>query len=151
MQEYDIKFDELKTKVLKYIVYKKRTEREVFQKFSSSADKNLLEDVVKQLKELEYIDDKKYIERAVNEFLAINTLSLKEMRNKLYAKGIQSDIIDTYFSKNEEELQQYEFNCTKKIILKKQSQMAKEDIERFLLRKGYNLTNIRNAFEDLDT
>lgn len=151
MQEYDIKFDELKTKVLKYIVYKKRTEREVFQKFSSYADKNLLEDVIKQLKELGYIDDEKYIERAVNEFLAINTLSLKEMRNKLYAKGIHGDIIDAYFSKNEEELQQYEFNCTKKIILKKQSQMAKEDIERFLLRKGYTSTNIRDAFEDLDT
>ena len=47
-----IEFDNLKTKVLKYIVYKKRTEKEVRQKFSSSStDANLLEDVIENLKE----------------------------------------------------------------------------------------------------
>ena len=68
-------FDKVKTKVLKYIMYKKRTEREVLQKFSSSVDQNLLEDVIEHLKEIGYIDDENYIERAVNEFMSINTLS----------------------------------------------------------------------------
>lgn len=48
-------FDKLKTKILKYIMYKKRTEKEVIQKFSSSADQNLLEDVIEHLKEIGYI------------------------------------------------------------------------------------------------
>ena len=86
-------FDKLKTKILKYIMYKKRTEKEVIQKFSSSVDQNLLEDVIEHLKEIGYINDESYIERAVNEFMAINTLSIREMKNKLYAKGISSDII----------------------------------------------------------
>ena len=89
-------FDKLKTKILKYIMYKKRTEKEVIQKFSSSVDQNLLEDVIEHLKEIGYINDESYIERAVNEFMAINTLSIREMKNKLYAKGISSDIIDWY-------------------------------------------------------
>ena len=77
-------FDKLKTKVLKYVLYKKRTEKEVRQKFSSSdVNQNMLEDVIENLKENGCISDEKYIERAINEFLAINTLSLKEMRNKL--------------------------------------------------------------------
>jgi len=38
-------FDREKTKVLKYVLYKKRTEKEIRQKFSSSIDENLLEDV----------------------------------------------------------------------------------------------------------
>ena len=76
-------FDKLKTKVLKYIMYKKRTEREVIQKFSSSVDQNLLEDVIEHLKEIGYINDENYIEKAVNEFMAINTLSIKEMKNKV--------------------------------------------------------------------
>lgn len=142
-------FDKLKTKVLKYIMYKKRTEREVFQKFSSSASENLLEDVVEHLKEIGYINDHNYIERAVNEFMAINTLSIKEIRNKLYTKGISSDIIDTYFSNNENELKQYQLNCAKKIILKKQTQMEKEEIEQFLYRKGYSSECVKNAFDEL--
>ena len=76
-------FDKLKTKILKYIMYKKRTEKEVIQKFSSSVDQNLLEDVIEHLKEIGYINDESYIERAVNEFMAINTLSIREMKNKL--------------------------------------------------------------------
>ena len=112
-------FDKLKTKVLKYIMYKKRTEREIIQKFSSSVDQNLLEDVIEHLKEIGYINDESYIERAVNEFMAINTLSIREMKNKLYAKGISSDIIDWYFEKNEDEIVEYELRCAKKIILKK--------------------------------
>lgn len=143
-------FDKLKTKVLKYIVYKKRTEQEVRTKFSSSdVDKNMLEDVIEDLKEKGYINDDRYIERAINEFLAINTLSLKEIRNKLYAKGISSDIIDIYFSKREEELEEYEINCAKKIAYKKQSQMNKEEIEGFLYRKGYGRESIRQAFEEI--
>lgn len=142
-------FDKLKTKVLKYIMYKKRTEKEVKQKFSSSdVNQNMLEDVIENLKENGYINDENYVERAVSEFLAINTLSLKEIRNKLYAKGISSDIIDTYFSKNEEELEEYELKCAKKIIYKKQTQMEQEEIEAFLYRKGYSSESIKQAFED---
>lgn len=143
-------FDKLKTKVLKYIIYKKRTEKEVRTKFSSSdVDQNMLEDVIENLKENGYINDENYIQRAINEFLAINTLSLKEMRNKLYAKGISSDIIDTYFSNHQDELEEYELNCAKKIAIKKQTLMEKEDIEAFLYRKGYSRENVKQAFEEI--
>lgn len=144
-----IEFDNLKTKVLKYIVYKKRTEKEVRQKFSSSSiNQNLLDDVIENLKENGYINDEVYIQRAMNEFLAINTLSLKEIRNKLYAKGLERDIIDTYFSNHEEQLEEYEIACAKKIAIKKQMQMEQTDIENFLYRKGYAKESIQLAFED---
>lgn len=144
-----VEFDELKTKVLKYIVYKKRTEKEVRQKFSSSSiDQNLLEDVIESLKENGYINDDSYIQRAMNEFIAINTLSLKEIRNKLYAKGLESDIIDTYFLNHEEQLEEYEIACARKIAMKKQTQMERQDIENFLYRKGYSKESIQEAFED---
>ena len=144
-----IEFDNLKTKVLKYIVYKKRTEKEVRQKFSSSSiNQELLDDVVENLKESGYINDESYIQKAVNEFLNINTLSLKEIRNKLYAKGLERDIIDTYFSKNEEILEEYEIDCAKKMVIKKQKQMEQEEIENFLYRKGYTRESVQKAFED---
>lgn len=142
-------FDKLKTKVLKYITYKKRTEKEVRTKFSSSdINQNMLEDVIENLKQNEYINDNNYVIRAVNEFLAINTLSLKEIYNKLYAKGIKSDIIDAYFTSHELELEEYEQKCAKKIVMKKQNQMEQQEIENFLYRKGYSKESIRFAFEE---
>ena len=49
--EYIEEFDKLKTKVLKYILFKKRTENEVRQKFISD-EGELLNDVIDELKEL---------------------------------------------------------------------------------------------------
>ena len=51
-------FDSAKTKVLKYILYKRRTEHEVRQKFSNIMQEELLDDVIEYLKEANYIDDK---------------------------------------------------------------------------------------------
>ncbi len=151
-QEYENiqEFDKAKTKVLKYVLYKKRTEQEIKQKFSSEINENLLEDIIQNLKENGYISDTNYIQRAVNEFIAIKTLSIKEIYIKLYAKGISSNTIDEYFNENEEMLEQYEISCAKKIIIKKSSQMEKEEIENYLYKKGYKSENIKTAFEELE-
>ena len=93
-------FDVTKTKILKYLLYKKRTEFEIRRKFSNSVEENLLEDVIQELKENGYISDENYIERAVNEYMAINTLSLKEIKYKLLSKGLNSNIIEQYVDKN---------------------------------------------------
>lgn len=150
INEEKIEFDRWKSKVLRYVLYKKRTEQEVRQKFSSTIEENLLEDIIENLKESHYINDENYMKRAMDEFLAIHTLSIKEMRCKLYAKGLKSDIIDTYFSNHQEELKKYEINCAKKIILKKQSQMEEEKIEMFLYKKGYQSESIKTALEEIE-
>ena len=110
----------------------------------------MLDDVIENLKENGYLNDHNYIERAIKEFLAIKTMSIKEMKNKLYTKGLESDMIETYFMEHEEELEQYEISCAKKIILKKQLQMQPEEIEAFLYKKGYSRETIGTAKEELD-
>ena len=42
-------FDKEKTKVLKYILYKKRSEYEIRNKFSKSIEENLLDDIIEYL------------------------------------------------------------------------------------------------------
>ena len=44
-------FDNAKTKVLKYIMFKKRTEQEIWQKFKEDSGE-LLDDVIEELKEI---------------------------------------------------------------------------------------------------
>ena len=90
-------FDKAKTKILKYILYKKRTESEVRTKFSNVIEENLLEDVIYYLKEAKYIDDKEYIEKIVNNFIALKNLSIVELKYKLKAKGLKKDEIEDYF------------------------------------------------------
>ena len=97
-------FDEAKTKVLKYILYKKRTENEVRNKFSKQMNDNMLEDVIEYLKEANYINDKEYIEKAVSNIKILKNLSIKEIKYKLLAKGLDKNLIEDYIYENQEEL-----------------------------------------------
>ena len=137
-------FYQLKTKVLKYIMYKKRTENEVKRKFSNE-DSELLEDVIEHLKEIGYINDKSYVERAVAEFMNLNNLSLKELKYKLQAKGVDIDAMEDYIYNHSEELEDYEINSAKNIILKKQNSMEEQNLIQFLLKKGYKMDSIKQA------
>ena len=59
-------FDKEKTRILKYILYKKRTEQEIRNKYAREIEENLLEDIIAYLKEAGYINDKEYIEKAIH-------------------------------------------------------------------------------------
>lgn len=138
-------FDRQKTKVLKYIIFKKRTEYEVRQKFRNGIEDTLLEDIIQDLKENLYINDEEYIERAVSEFIAINTLSIKQIKYKLYSKGLKSDLIENYIEEHKDELQEYEKNNAEKIVQKKINSVEEEKLRNFLKSKGYKEDNIKSA------
>ena len=140
-------FDSQKTKVLKYIIYKKRTEYEVKTKFSKTIDDNLLEDIIEYLKEAGYINDKEYIEKAINNFIALKNLSVKEISYKLQVKGLKKDDIDDYIYENKDELEEYECKSINNIIYKKQMSMDIEEIKQYLLKKGYKTENIKKVIE----
>ncbi len=139
--------DALKTKILKYVLYKKRTENEIRQKFNSY-DEDILDDSIEYLKEAGYINDNEYIERSVKEFIALKNLSVKELVYKLQSKGIQRNLIEDYISEHKEELVQYEITSAKNIITKKQNSMEKEEIEDLLYKKGYLSETIKLAYEE---
>lgn len=143
-------YDKQKTKVLKYIIYKKRTEREVRQKFENTIEQEILEDIIEELKENGYINDNSYIQRAIAEYIALKNLSMKEIKYKLFAKGLNNDIIDEYFSNNKDDLIDYEIQSIKNIYYKKQYSMDKEEIKQFLMKKGYQMENIKEALSEVE-
>ena len=143
-------FDEQKTKVMKFIIYKKRTEQEVRNKFSKTIDENMLEDIIEYLKEARYLDDKEYIEKAISNFKMLKNLSLMEIKNKLFIKGLNKDDIDEYFYENKDELDKYEKKSIKNILYKKQKDQEIDEIKQYLLKKGYNLDNINIVFEEME-
>ena len=143
-------YDKQKTKVLKYIIYKKRAEREVRQKFENTIEQEILEDIIEELKENSYINDNNYIQRAIAEYIALKNLSMKEIKYKLFAKGLNNDIIDEYFSNNKDDLIDYEIQSIKNIYYKKQYSMDKEEIKQFLIKKGYQMENIKEALSEVE-
>ena len=140
-------FDKEKTKVLKYVLYKKRTEQEIKRKFQKEIDENMLEDIIEYLKEAKYIDDSEFIKKAVNNFIALKNMSIKEIEYKLLSKGLEKKDIEDYISKNKEELEEYEIKSAKNIIYKKSISMEEEEIKQYLAKKGYKAENISKALE----
>lgn len=135
-------FDKQKTKILKYIIYKKRSENEVRTKFKQTIQEDMLEDIIEYLKEAKYINDAEYIEKLINEYKALKNMSIKEIQYKLYTKGIKSDLIEEYIYKNEEELNEYEAKSATNIINKKKSSLNEDEIKIYLMKKGYKKENI---------
>lgn len=136
--------DFAKNKILKYISFKKRTENEVRLKFNKVINQELLDDAIEELKENGYIDDNKYIVRAINEFMALKNLSIKEIKYKLMSKGINKNLIDNYISNNKDTLVDYELQSAKNIAIKK-SNLEKEEIKNYLMKKGFALDSIDEA------
>lgn len=140
-------FDELKTKVLKYVLFKKRTENEIRLKFKDSSSE-ILDDVIDYLKEAGYISDKDYVERSIREYMALKNMSIRELVYKLESKGIHSSTIEEYISDHKEELAEYELQSAGNIIRKKAGQ-DKAEIEAFLYKKGYISETIKQAFDEI--
>lgn len=139
-------YDKLKTKVLKYVVYKKRTENEIIQKFSKDIDEDTLYKIIDELKENKYINDNDYIKRSVNEFMSLRNLSMWEIKYKLMSKGIKGDKIDDYFSNNYETLIEYEKKSAENIVRKKKN-LDTIEIKKYLIKKGYKEESIREALD----
>lgn len=141
-------FDREKTRVLKYILYKKRSEQEIRSKFGKTIESQLFEDVIEYLKQAKYIDDKEFIRKTVNNFIILKNLSIREIRYKLMSKGLKKDDIEDYIYENKEELEEYEVKSASNIIYKKSTSMEDEEIKQYLIKKGYKTENIVKAFEE---
>ena len=146
IEEYDTQ----KTKVLKYALYKKRTIREIKTKFRSVINEEMLEDILQELEVNGYIGDEMYIKKAVNEYIALKNLSIKELKYKLSSKGVQNTLIEEYISENIEELEEYERKSAENIAIKRAVNMDENDIKMYLIKKGYKEENIKEAIEKIE-
>ena len=141
-------FDKYKSKVMNYIMYKKRTKYEVINKFEKSIPQDILEDLIEYTEEVGYLNDTEYIKKAIKEFICLKNLSIKEICYKLISKGIDKNKIEDYISEHSEELDEYELNSARNIKKKKVSILTEDDIFEYLMKKGYKQEIIKNVLEE---
>ena len=140
-------FDKQKTKVMNYIMYKKRTQQEVKNKFQNTIQNDLLCDIIDYVREVGYLDDNVYIKKAVADFMALKNLSVKEIKYKLYTKGIDKELLEEYFYENKEELEKDLKKSAQNIFIKKQVTQPKEEIASYLIKKGYQPQIVKEVLE----
>ena len=133
---------------MNYILYKKRTEQETIAKFENVIEQKLLDDIIEYVKQAGYLNDKIYIEKAIDEYINLKNLSIKEIKYKLITKGISKNDLEDYIQENKEKLIEYEIKSAYNILIKK-SQMEEDMQIQYLQKKGYSFDNIKKAIEKI--
>lgn len=67
--------------------------------------------------------------------MALKNISIFEIKNKLYAKGISMNDIQDYIEEHKEELEEYEQRARENIIAKKSFVMDEKELNNYLYKK----------------
>ena len=148
MRNYNEELDKLRSKVLRYALYKKRTEKEIRTKFANE-NQDYLDEIIDFMIEDNYINDSEYIEAYFYESSILRSQSIKEITFKLIEKGLNRNDIDKYIQAHSEDLQEYEINSAITLLNKRSDKEADKNIS-YLLNKGFSMDNIRLAINRLE-
>ena len=137
-------------KVMKYVIFKKRTEKEVRQKCQKlQYTDEYIDEIIEYLSENNYINDKVYVEKYIQNVMRLKTSSIFEMKIDLLRRGVDEDYIENYINKNCEELEEFEKESAIKLAKKKIASAEIEKVKKYLMSKGYKYDSISLAIDNL--
>ena len=139
-------------KALDIISFKDNTTYEIRNKlYKKGYDDIIISDVLKKLKEYNFIDDNKYAQSYVNSCLTYKKYGKNKIIYMLKQRGISSSIISNLNFNND-----LEFETAKNVFYKKLSSLdkydnnkKKEKLYRHLSSKGYSSEVIMKLLKDL--
>lgn len=119
-----------------YIGISKKTEYEVRQKLiKKKVEAHIIDKVIEYLKELNYINDKAYVDAYIVQNMRLLKYSIKEITYKLLQKGIKKDIMEDkliILAKKD-----YENKVIKKIINSKGQRLDELKLKGYIYRRGF--------------
>lgn len=137
-------------KLMKYVIFKRRTEREVRQKCQKlQYTEEYMEEIIEYLKENNYVNDKVYVEKYIQNTIRLKNASIYEIKIDLLRRGIDEEYIEDYINKNDMELEEYEQESAVKLAKKKCGSVEIEKIKKYLMSKGYKYDSISLAIDNL--
>lgn len=141
-----------RSKAIKYIMYKLRTEYEVRNKLIELGfNEDIITKVISDLIELEYINDDEYVKKFIESNKKSKKISKSMIKLKLRDKGIDIAIIDKYFNENDSD----EIDTIKNMLLKKHFSSnleyeEKNKIIAYCVRKGFCLSDVKKTIKELE-
>ena len=137
----------IEDKLIKYVVFKKRTINEVRQKCKLlKYDEELTESILEYLCENGYLNDENYVERYIQNVMRLKNISINEIKIDLLRRGIEEELIEKYIT---EEVKEFETNSAQILAEKKIKTMEVEKVKRYLLNKGFSYINVTKAIDNL--
>lgn len=141
----------LKHRVLNYLKFRRRSEKEVFVFLKKIIDKKGFSEIdpwiiVNQLKDWGLVNDEEFVEWFVSSRKKLKPKGKKLIIQELKQKGIDQKTIDRYFSQNKFDevelatslMRKYSYRWQNLTGLKK-----KEKISRFLLSRGFSFETVK--------
>lgn len=138
-----------------YLSYQLRTEKEIKEYlYKKEYHKDAVEDVIKKLQDLRYLDDSSYATSFINTQLRTTANGPRIIEQKLAQKGVPKTIIqDKMFEINQDILLENATDFAKKQARKQKrasfSQMLTK-IRQSLYQKGFDKETIEEAIKTLD-
>lgn len=140
-------------KMLHYCNYQERCKKEIIEKMSSmelsNEDENFIIDF---LQEEGFINDERYCRNYVKSKLNLKRWGINKIRLSLITKGIDKNIIDDVLSKIDRDT--YKEGLVNILKNKKINETDpfkhKAKILRFAMSKGYSMSDILEAFEQIN-
>lgn len=147
---YDLNI--LQPKVIKYAMYKMRTEQEVLRRFESEfqdISSKAFDEILKYLKDNNILNDEVFAKTFLEEAIKFKRNSKFELKMKLKEKGVSEEYIYKALDSLEEKLDNYEQDLVFKILNERRNQ-DRQKVLNYLYRKGFDGINIRNALEKFE-
>mgnify|MGYP000019106448 CR=1 FL=1 len=152
----DIQF--LLNKALFFLKFRSRTEKEVFNYLlkkikNTSYSTDDIKKVIEKLKEMDLLNDKKFIEEYVAFRSKNNPKSKKVLILELRKKGVDESLIDEYFSHNQINEEELAFLLLKKRWSRWLDLDEKKRLKKafdFLVRRGFDFEVAKKTIEKLE-
>jgi len=152
----DITF--LLNKAYFFLKFRPRTEKEVYDYLLKKIKKthystNDIKKVIEKLKEMNLLNDKKFIEDYVSFRLKNNPKSQRVLIYELRKKGLGEDLINDYFSYNQVNEEELAFLLLKKRWPRLLKHNKKDRLKKafdFLLRRGFDFSTARKTVEKFE-
>ncbi|OPX26173.1 MAG: hypothetical protein B1H06_06075, partial [Candidatus Cloacimonas sp. 4484_143] len=140
-------------RLLNFITYRERSTREceIFLKLLPLKS-DLIEKLLAKAIELNLLKDERFAEMLVNDLLQKGK-SKQEIRNKLYEKKVNSEIIENCLNKQfsfeiEEDLLNINLDRAIRKYVSLPSEKRKEKILNYLTRKGFSYWEVKEKMEE---
>ena len=138
----------LDDKLMKYVVFKKRTIKEVRDKCKQLGfSEEYINEIIAYLEENGYLDDEKYTMKYILNIIKLKKKSIQEIRFDLMRRGIEEQIIEKYIT---EELKMFELKSATELAKKKYKDCNDVlKVRKYLATKGYSREVIKKAIDSL--
>ena len=132
------------------------SERELRTKLSRKYDENSVKTAMEKLIDLGLVNDRRYAEFLVRELYERKKYGRNRVKNELYRRGIDSEIINEVIEEYENESEQDNIQTIVDIIRKKYynkliDEKSRQKVVAALVRLGYSFSDIRQAMSEFSS